>query len=438
MTVVTNANTAAPGTPGDAASPPEPGLAPAEIVRRAEAMIPALVERQAETERRTFYSEETHEAFREAGFYRILVPRRYGGYEFGIDTFFRVSMALTRGCPSTGWMYCLAAAHALPAATLFGERAQRELFAAGDFFCPGTLRPAGTAQRAHDGGWILDGTWSYGSGAPYGTHFLGHTFPVPDGRDGGGADGAGADAGPPPPMLFIAPREIWHRLHDWGDALGLKGSGSHSMVVERGHIPAHWTLPNTHHGLITVTEGTPGLRLHGNPMYGGGQRSVMVLETACVAVGMALGALDAYDELMRTRTTSFPPILPRTEHPDYQVWYGEAAGMIATAEAAFLNAVRQWEELCVRGPASFTQEAEWRIALICRQVVELCWRAVESYLFPTAGTSAVRQGERIERVWRDMSTMRTHYALAVWLPGLGNREFTRARFGVADTEFHAA
>jgi 3-hydroxy-9,10-secoandrosta-1,3,5(10)-triene-9,17-dione monooxygenase len=90
-------------------SPPEPDVTPAEIIARAEAIAPTLVARQAETEQRTYYAQDTHEAFAEAGFYRILVPRRYGGYEFGIDTFLRVSTALARGCPSTAWMFCLGA-----------------------------------------------------------------------------------------------------------------------------------------------------------------------------------------------------------------------------------------------------------------------------------------------------------------------------------------
>jgi 3-hydroxy-9,10-secoandrosta-1,3,5(10)-triene-9,17-dione monooxygenase len=406
-------------------APPEPDLTPAQIIARAKAIAPTLVERQAETERRTFYAQETHEEFVKAGFYRILVPRRFGGYEFGADTFFRVSMELARGCPSTGWMYCLAAAHAIPVATLFDEQAQQDLFRTGEFFCPGTVLPGGTAERAPDGGWVLDGTWAYCSGAPYATHFLGHTLIMPEG------------AQEPVPMMFVAPRDVWKRKHDWGDSLGLKGSGSHSIVIERGHLPAHLTLP-THLGLVTVTGGTPGQRLHGNPMYGGGQLSFMVFESACIAVGMAKGALDAYDELMRSRTTLFPPIMGRAESTDYQHWYGQATGLVATAEAAVLNGIEQWKQLCAQGPASFTQEAEWRIAMICREVVNLCWRAVETYLFPTAGSSAVRNGERIERVWRDMSMMRTHAGLSVLLAGIANREYTRARFAVEQQELNAA
>src|SRR4051794_19898306 len=157
-------------------APPEPDLTADEVVARAEAIAATLVGRQAETEERTFYAEDTHEEFARAGFYRILVPRRYGGYEFGIDTFMRVTMALTRGCPSTGWMYCLGHAHSIVVASLFDERTQAELFAGGDFISPATVMPSGKAQRTDDGDWILSGTWNYCSGSPYATHFIGHTL----------------------------------------------------------------------------------------------------------------------------------------------------------------------------------------------------------------------------------------------------------------------
>ncbi|GIH67808.1 acyl-CoA dehydrogenase family protein [Sphaerimonospora thailandensis] len=397
--------------------PPEPDLTPAEIIARAEAIAPALVDRQEETERRTFYAPDTHEAFREAGFYRILVPRRYGGYEFGMETFLRVSMVLARACPSTGWMYSLGHAHALAVATLFGERAQAELFGAGDFICPATVGPSGTATYGPDGGWVLNGTWNYCSGAPYASHFLGHTLVSP--RDGL----------PPMPMMFVVPRDQWRRLDDWGRQLGLRGSGSHSIAIEDGRVPEHFTLP-THLSQIDITTGTPGRVLHGNPEYGGGPLSFMLLNSAAIVVGMAQGALDAYEELMTGRTTVFPPIVPRVQDPDYQYWYGEASGMIAAAEAALLHAIRQWRETCAEGPAAFTRERDVRLATISREAARLCWRAVEGHLFPTAGSSAVRQGERVERVWRDMSTLHSHAGFAIFLSTLANRELARARFGL--------
>jgi len=397
--------------------PPEPELTPADVVARAEAFAPELVERQAETENRTYYALDTHEAFSKAGLYRVLVPRRYGGYEFGVDTFVKVAIALTRACPSTGWMYTLGAAHALAAATIFPESAQDELFAGGDFLAPATIMPSGTAERV-DGGWKVNGTWGYCSGAPYATHFVGHAL-VP------GANGA------PEPMLFVAPRDQWRRLDDWGQQLGLRGSGSHSITVEDAVIPDHYTLPG-HMSQYSVADGTPGLALHGNTQYSGGPLSFMNLESAVLAVGIAKGALDAFEDLMRSRNTLFPPVVSRVEDPDYQYWYGESTGMIATAEVAILGAVRLWQEACDAGPDAFTRELEMRLAGISRQVEQLCWRAVEGHLLPTAGSSSVRRGERLERIWRDMSMLHTHAGSAVFLAAKAQRELAKAHFGLPD------
>jgi 3-hydroxy-9,10-secoandrosta-1,3,5(10)-triene-9,17-dione monooxygenase len=399
-------------------SPPEPGLTPEEVIGRAQRIAATLVDRQAETENRSFYALDTHNDFLHAGLYRLLVPRRYGGYEFSFGTHLRVVSAIARGCPSTAWMYTFGASHAIVAATLFGEAAQDELFAGGDFICPATVAPVGVAEPAEDGGWIVDGVHGYSSGSPYATHFIGHTLVF------------GEEGAPPAPLLFAVPREQWRRLDDWGAQLGLKGSGSHSVSIDKAHVPAHFALPGTHMAQVPASAGV-GRDVHGNPMYGGGLLSALQFQLGAVAVGMAAGALDAYADLMRTRTTLFPPITLRAEDPDYQFHYGEAAGRIAAAEAALAGAVAQWEETAERGADVFTREVDLRLSTVTREVVRLCWSAVADHLFPTAGSSAVREGARIERVWRDMSTLRSHAAVGIFLPTLANRELARLVFDVA-------
>jgi 3-hydroxy-9,10-secoandrosta-1,3,5(10)-triene-9,17-dione monooxygenase len=356
-----------------------------------------------------------HERFARAGFYRLLVPRRFGGYEFGIDTFLRVVTTLARGCPSTAWMYCLGATHALVAATLFDERAQADMFAGGDFICPATIVPGGTAERTDDGHWLIKGTWGYCSGSPYATHLIAHTL-LPAEEPGG----------EPVPLLFVVPRDQWRRLDDWGGQLGLKGSGSHSIAVD-ARIPDHYALPGTHLSTHPVDRGTVGRAMHGNPMYGGGPLSYMVLEIASLAVGIAQGALDAYEDLMRSRVTLFPPFVSRTENPDYQFWHGEAAGLVVTAESAVLGAIQQWNEIAAEGPTAFTRERDLRLTVVCRHAIKLCWRAVEEFLFPTAGTSSVRHGERIERIWRDLSTLHSHAGFSVFMPTGAVREYSALR-----------
>lgn len=409
--------TAAMDIPADGRPvPPEPGLTEQEIVARAERIAARLVDRQQETEQRGYYGLDTHNELLDGGFYRLLVPRRYGGYEFGVDTHMRVVSALARGCPSTAWMYTFGTAHAHLAATVFGEQAQNELFAGGDFICPAVHGPVGLAERAEDGGWIIDGVFRYSSGSPYATHFIGQTFV------------AGADGESPVPMMFVVPRDRWRRLDDWGTQLGLKGSGSHSIRIDRAYIPPHYALPGTDMGTTPVVDGTPGRRLHGNSLYGGSVLAVLNFQVGALAVGMATGALDVYGELMRERRTLFSPSVPRTEDPDYQLYYGEAAGRIAAARAAMSGVLRQWAETAANRSA--TRDVELRMSMVSREVVRLCWSAVSDILFPTAGSGAVRAGERLERIWRDMSTLHTHAGVTVYLATVATRELARLVFDV--------
>ena len=377
----------------------------AELVAVAEELRPRLVELQAETEERTYYSEEMHEAFVEAGFYRMLVPKRYGGFELDLGSFWRVIIAIARGCPSTAWCLCLAAGHALQTGELFEEDVQAELFGDGHFLCPAVAAPAGSARKV-EGGWELTSTHAYSSGAPYATHYMGQTFAAPE--EPGGAPG--------PLLLFVAPREDWTMLDDWGDTLGLKGSGSHSVRFENAFIPDRFVLENTWMVDTDVTGGTPGSRIHGNPMYAGRTLAFFEGELAAIMIGAVQGALDEYEEILRTRRTQRPPIVTRLEDPDYQRWFGLAVGKVATAEAALLQVADQWHELCrrsVEDGVPFTREEDLRLNMVAREALTLAWEAMQGEIYRTAGSSAARAGQRMERIFRDMAIGWGHFGQIV-------------------------
>ena len=60
-----------------------------QLIARAKEIAPTLVARQAQTEARGYYAEDTHEAFKAAGFYRTLVPPEFraGLPGFGVAAF---------------------------------------------------------------------------------------------------------------------------------------------------------------------------------------------------------------------------------------------------------------------------------------------------------------------------------------------------------------
>jgi 3-hydroxy-9,10-secoandrosta-1,3,5(10)-triene-9,17-dione monooxygenase len=404
--------------------PPEPDLTPAELVARAESLAPGLVELQAETESRAYYSEATHRDFLDAGFYRMLVPRRYGGYEVDLPTFFRVIMAIARGCPSTAWCLCLAAGHALQVGALFEERAQVELFGDGDFRCAAVAAPTGSASRT-DGGWLVTGTHAYCSGAPYSTHYMGQTLVASETPDG-----------PPGPiMLFVAPRSEWTMLDDWGDTLGLKGSGSHSIRLEHGFVPEHFVLEGVHMIDTDVSDGTPGLRLHGNPMYAGRTLSFFQAELASVMVGAVRGAIDEYETLIRTNRTQRAPIVPRYLDPDYQRWYGHAIGRIAAAEALLVQVAEQYMELCRRivdDGVPFSRRDDLRLNVAGREAMTMAWDTMQGIVFRTGGSKAARNGQRLERIFRDAAMGWSHFTIVVgdWAA----RELGRETLGLTEAE----
>jgi 3-hydroxy-9,10-secoandrosta-1,3,5(10)-triene-9,17-dione monooxygenase len=324
------------GTVGAKLDPPEPDLTPDEMVARAVALRPELIADQEATERRTYYSAEMHEAFLNAGFYHLYVPRRYGGYEFDVPTYVRVVQEIARGCVSTAWCVGLAMNHALMVGSWWPLQAQDEIFGGGDFRCSSVAAPVGKATRTDDG-WEINGQVAFASGTPYATFYMGQAL-LPAAADAGSQD-------LPPQLLFVAPRSEWKMLDDWGDMLGLKGSGSHSIRFEGTRIAESWGFEGSMLD-VEVAGGTPGSRLHSNPMYSGRAVSIFTLSLAAVTVGAAYNMLDEYERLMRTKATPLPPFIPRVKDPDYQRWYGRALTHIATAEAAVHKTAERHMELC--------------------------------------------------------------------------------------------
>jgi 3-hydroxy-9,10-secoandrosta-1,3,5(10)-triene-9,17-dione monooxygenase len=407
--------------PSDATTttPPEPDLTPEELIGRAVAMRPDLIERQADAEARTYYSEEMHQKFLDAGFYRCYVPRRFGGYEFDVKTMTRIQLELARGDMSTAWCAGLASNHALQVASWFGEEAQVEALGDGSFRAASVAAPTVTATEV-DGGWEINGTIGYCSGIPYSNWYMGQA--IMPGKQ---------ESGEPRMMLFIAPESEWEMLNDWGDQLGLRGSGSQSIRFDKGRIAPYLALEDTTMIDVDPSNGTPGLALHGNPLYCGRALCVFTMSVAGLVVGGAYNALDEYETWMREKTTPLPPITPRTQDPDFQRWFGGALAKISTAEAALMNCADRHMEYCrlqAAGERNYTWEDDLHLSTIAREAIIQAWQAVETDLYRTIGSSAAKSGQRFERLYRDLSMAAGHRNTMMRDPLV--RQLAQLRLGV--------
>src|SRR5579875_1656363 len=77
----------------------------ADVVRRARELIPSLKERAPAAARARSLSAQTIADMREAGVFRVLQPKRWGGLELDLRTYFEVQLALAEGDISAGWIY---------------------------------------------------------------------------------------------------------------------------------------------------------------------------------------------------------------------------------------------------------------------------------------------------------------------------------------------
>jgi len=323
-----------------------------------------------------------------------------------------VIIEVSRGCPSSGWCLSLNAAHALQLSALFGESVQRRAYGPdGDFRMAGRDTPMGTATPV-DGGYVIDGTWNYCSGSPWSTWiFLGAKLAEP----GVETDMTySLDSGHQ--VLAIVEREKWELLDDWRDSLGLKGSGSHSVRIDRQFVPADQVV--TVNMLdMAYPDDFAGAAINPNPMYSGRQTGFFGGELASIAVGTAKAALDEYERLIRGRMTTFAPHVIRASHPDFQITFGKAMGMIAAAEAIILQIGHEYMRLCrrqVEDGIAFEHEDDIRLDAMAIQAARLAWDATEDMLSRTAGSAPLADGQRMQRYLRDFLTYRGHQAASTY------------------------
>jgi len=399
---------------------PEPDLTPETIIARAKALTPAVREQADEAERLGKHTPELDKKFTEAGFYRILQPRRFGGYAFGMDTFWKVIMAIAEGDAGTAWGLCLGAHHAQGMGAFFPEQGQIEIFGPnGDFKCPHRAAPMGTATPV-DGGYRINGTWDYCSGVGHATHFMCNTI-VP-GRESAGL------------LTICTPIENVTVLNDWGNGniIGMNSSGSNSVRVDDVFVPEHCTCSGdwTHN----TTTAAPGMTLHDDPLFCGRIYAMYHAGLVIPVIGAAKGALFEYEHTIRTKNTYFPPQVPRYTVEEYQRHYGQARALIDSAEAIINQCGERYMELAQRWHRTgepFTREDDAAMYAMIQIAAKLASQAT-SELFAASSSSAAKRGMAMQRHYRDMAMYLGHISAR---HDIVAAEVARMHFGLQDGLF---
>ena len=82
----------------------------AQLVARAASVVPTLRSRAAEAEQLRRLPDANVAELRSAGLFKVLQPRRCGGFEMSLHTHIDTVAEIARGCGSTAW--CMGVIHA--------------------------------------------------------------------------------------------------------------------------------------------------------------------------------------------------------------------------------------------------------------------------------------------------------------------------------------
>jgi alkylation response protein AidB-like acyl-CoA dehydrogenase len=330
-------------------------------------------------------------AMQDAGLFRLKLPAELGGAEADPVTQIDVIEAMTRVYPSAGWVLMTNATAIGSAGAFLPERGAGEVFAEGRVPRAATVgNPNSTLQPA-DGGFILNGRWSFVSGVPHSEYVdLGARLLQPDG-----------EATPITRTCFVPTSLL--TIHDNWHVVGLRGSGSNDVSAENVFVPEHMSWQRL--------DRVRGMRQRGGPIFLLGLPSFVSSEHAAFALGVARLSLDLINGTVKWKTRGRgAAALTLADRPAYQRFAGESELKLRAARALTVEVHEQaWQIACTGVTPDSHVEAELRAsAVLCTDVaVEIATQA-----FRFAGGSALQLSNKLQMCLRDANAGAQHLAVS--------------------------
>jgi alkylation response protein AidB-like acyl-CoA dehydrogenase len=358
-----------------------------ELIERARALVPTLRARADAAEILRRVPDETIADLVAAGFPRICQPERFGGGQCGWDALCAATMELAHGDGAQAWVANVYAEHNFLLA-LFPDQAQHEVWGDNpDALISASVLPAGNTVERANGGYVLSGRWSFLSGVYHSQWSILGEFV----RDGETAQH----------HFFLVPARDRSLIDDW-HALGMAGTGSASVMLDRVFVPAHRSLSSA----LINRGATPGAEVNTAPIYRMPMLGFSHLALGTVPVGIAEAMIEDFAEFIRSKRG--PGALP--------LWTGNIHGRIAEAAAEaraarlmVLDAAGEMtrklnagDPLTAMDSANYLRDSAYACQLS---------RRAASRLFEAVGAHGVFAGSPMQRAFRDIYAATVHAGL---------------------------
>lgn len=352
-------------------------------------LLPKLRERAQQTEDLRRIPDATIAELDEVGFFKLLQPEQWGGLQTDPTVFYEAVRRLASACGSTGWVAGILGVHNWHMAH-FDQQAQEDVWSADPTVrISSSYAPMG-AGVVTDGGYIVKGAWHWSSGCDHATWtFVGGPV-IKDGRP--------VDFG-----SFLVPLGDYTIEDDW-HVVGLKGTGSNTLVMKDVFVPRHRFTSFKAMGDLT----SPGLQTNTAPVYKMPWGTMHPTTISTPIVGMAYGAYDAHVEHQGKRVRAAYAGEKAKDDPFAKVRIAEASSDIDAAWTQLSGNLAAEYALLLAGeeiPLELRAKAR-------RDQVRATQRAIASVdrLFESAGATALGTDTPLQRFWRDAHAGRVHAA----------------------------
>ncbi|XVQ06443.1 acyl-CoA dehydrogenase family protein [Spirillospora sp. CA-255316] len=377
------------------------GVPEADLVARATELVPLIREHAAQGSDARQVTPEVVKALEEAGLFRLLVPKRYGGHEASIRTVMDVTAEVARGDGSTGWIVGLVNL-ATGFTSTFSEQAQEEVFGSNPSpkVC-GTFTPGSKSERV-DGGYLISGRWPYSSGS-----FL--------------ADWATLGIlieGDDPLAFALVPAEAWTIEPTWYVA-GMKGTGSDTIVLEDHFVPAHRVQR-----INDMAEGRYLTPFKDEPMASMPFYTVGAAILVAPQIGLGRHALERTRAKLPDKAVAYTAYQKAKYSPAHQFGVAKAATNLHMAQL-LLNQISLDIDRATFERKMPDTETRGRIRNDSGVIAELVNDAIDK-LLTANGAGSFAEVNVLNQIWRDSETAARH---AIVAPEMAREAYGRLLLG---------
>jgi alkylation response protein AidB-like acyl-CoA dehydrogenase len=357
-----------------------------ELIATVRSFGPRVRAMRDEIEEQRRLPEPLAEALQGAGLLCLLTPRALGGLEVDPATWLCVLEEAAALDGSLGWLL-LANMGGLCAAYL-DEAAARPILAASAGLISGALIPSGRAAVV-EGGYRVKGRWAFASGVRNSAMHLAACVLTDDSGPLREANGA-----PRVRALFIPTAEL--EVVDTWSVIGLRGTGSHDVVIEDLFVPAERSFS------LSDAPLQPG------PLYAFPVRDLGAAAIGAVCLGIARGAVDALVALADAKSSVGSLTLLR-DHAMVQAQVARAEALVRAGHAFLFDAVGElWETVLAEHPVTLEQRSLARLA-----ATHACTSAALAVelMYTAGGGAAIYTSSPLERAFRDVHTATHHFSI---------------------------